>query len=59
MKGESMSALKLARLICDKADAVYDDMESGTVTLGTIKTAKSMREEAISLVDKLLERKAR
>ena len=57
MKGESMDALKLARLICDKADAVYDDMESGTVTLGTIKTAKSMREEAIVLVDKLLERK--
>lgn len=56
MKGESMSALKLARLICEHAEDVHDDIDMGTVTSATVKAAKAMREETMALVDKLMER---
>lgn len=59
MKGESMDALRLSRLICEHAEDVYDDIDMGTVTSATVKAAKTMREEAMALVDKLMERRAK
>lgn len=56
MKGESTNILKLARLICEHAEDVHDDIDMGTVTSATVKAAKAMREETMALVDKLMER---
>lgn len=56
MRGEQMELPKLARLLCEHAENVFDDVDMGTITAATLREARAVREEAISLVDKLNER---